>query len=115
MRPRPPAKPGGAFRGGPRRPAGPPPFGRPPQLVSGRQDIFGQLVDSSGSVVRADLGEAVPALVTPEVREVAAGAREAVSATARSGGVPGRGSVTPLRSNLAHARARGLQAAGGRA
>src|SRR3989442_12348220 len=98
MRPRPPAKPGGAFRGGPRRPAGPPPFGRPPQLVSGRQDIFGQLVDSSGSVVRADLGEAVPALVTPEVREVAAGEGQPVYATAPSGGGPARRYLAPVRS-----------------
>src|SRR5207237_184002 len=40
---------GGPGRGGP--------FGdRGPQLVTGRQDVFGQIVDSSGNIVQADLG-----------------------------------------------------------
>jgi len=42
----------GAVLRGPRPDDRRPPFGRPPQLVSGRQDIFGQLVDPSGSVIR---------------------------------------------------------------
>ena len=99
----------GAVLRGPRPDDRRPPFGRPPQLVSGRQDIFGQLVDSSGSVVRADLGEAVPALVTPEVREVAAGKRQPFYATAESGDVRVRVYVTPFGSGVALELARSLE------
>ena len=99
----------GAVLRGPRPDDRRPPFGRPPQLVSGRQDIFGQLVDSSGSVIRADLGEAVPALVTPEVREVAAGKRQPFYATAESGDVRVRVYVTPFGSSVALELARSLE------
>src|SRR5205809_883849 len=52
---------GGPGRGGP--------FGdRGPQLVTGRQDVFGQIVDANGTIVQADLGVAVPALVTQDVK-----------------------------------------------
>jgi two-component system sensor histidine kinase MprB len=43
-------------------------------LLSGRPDIFAQIVDASGAVVSAD-GEPAPALVTSEVRAVASGQR----------------------------------------
>ncbi len=43
-------------------------------LLSGRPDIFAQIVDTSGSVVSAD-GEAAPGLVSSEVRAVASGQR----------------------------------------
>jgi two-component system sensor histidine kinase MprB len=43
-------------------------------LLSGRPDIFAQIVDASGSVTSAD-GEAAPTLVSSEVRAVASGQR----------------------------------------
>ena len=43
-------------------------------LLSGRPDIFAQIVDASGAVVSAD-GEPAPVLVSSEVREVASGQR----------------------------------------
>ncbi len=68
---------GGPGRGGP--------FGdRGPQLVTGRQDVFGQIVDANGTIVQADLGVAVPALVTQDVKDVAAGKRDGFLATAVS-------------------------------
>ncbi|HET8567582.1 MAG TPA: HAMP domain-containing sensor histidine kinase [Candidatus Limnocylindria bacterium] len=57
------------------------PFGmRPDVLLSGRADVFAQVVDANGSVVQAD-GGSVPALINTAVREVAAGTREAFLAT----------------------------------
>jgi two-component system sensor histidine kinase MprB len=59
---------------GPRRDRGYP-FGRSGTLLlSGRPDIFAQIVDASGGVVSAD-GEPEPELVTSEVRSVASGQR----------------------------------------
>ncbi len=46
------------------------PFGRP-TLLSGRQDVFAQIVNGSGEVVRADAGQSIPSLVTPNVKAVA--------------------------------------------
>jgi two-component system sensor histidine kinase MprB len=46
------------------------PFGGSTLLLSGRPDIFAQIVDASGSVVGSD-GDPAPDLVTPQVRLVA--------------------------------------------
>jgi len=51
------------------------PFGPRPTLISGRADILAQVVTASGEVLRADAPNPVNALVTREVREVAAGVR----------------------------------------
>ncbi|HEX9436934.1 MAG TPA: HAMP domain-containing sensor histidine kinase [Candidatus Limnocylindria bacterium] len=53
---------------------GPGPFSRF-TFISGRQDVPGQVVSASGDVLRFDLGP-IPSIVTPEVKEVAAGKRE---------------------------------------
>jgi two-component system sensor histidine kinase MprB len=93
------------FGGG--RPFGP--FGdRGPQIVTGRQDIFGQIVDANGNVVQADLGLAVPALVSQGVKDVAAGRREGFIATATSEDVRVRVLVRPLSNGRALELARPL-------
>jgi two-component system, OmpR family, sensor histidine kinase MprB len=84
----------GGARGGP--------FGdRGPQLVTGRQDIFGQIVDANGNVLQADLGVAVPALVTQEVKDVAAGRAGAFYATATAQDVRVRVYVRPISNGRA--------------
>ena len=42
-------------------------------LISGRPDVVAQVVTSSGDVIRADIPQPLPSLVTNEVRQVAAG------------------------------------------
>jgi two-component system, OmpR family, sensor histidine kinase MprB len=78
------------------------------QVVSGRQDVFGQLVDANGNVVRGDFGMAVPALVTSEVRDVAAGRRAEFYATATSPDARLRVYVTPVSNGVALELARPL-------
>ena len=84
------------------------PFGGRSDVVSGRQDIFGQLVDANGNVVRADFGQAVTALVAPEVREVAAGRRQEFFATAESQEARLRIYVKPFGNGVALELARSL-------
>ena len=84
------------------------PFGGRSDVVSGRQDIFGQLVDTNGNVVRADFGQAVTALVAPEVREVAAGRRKEFFATAESPETRLRIFVKPFTPGVALELARSL-------
>jgi len=84
------------------------PFGGRSDVVSGRQDIFGQLVDVNGNVVRADFGQAVTALVAPEVREVAAGQRQEFFATAESPEARLRIYVKPFGNGVALELARSL-------
>lgn len=50
------------------------PFGRP-TLISGRPDVFAQVVTSSGEIPRADAPSPIGSLVVPEVKEVASGQR----------------------------------------
>jgi two-component system sensor histidine kinase MprB len=69
--------------------------------VTGRQDIFGQIVDANGNVLQADLGLAIPALVTQEVKDVAAGKLAGWKATARAEDVSVRVYVRPLSNNRA--------------
>jgi two-component system sensor histidine kinase MprB len=62
-----------------------PQAGRATLLLSGRFDVFAQVLDPQGNVLAAD-GQAVPAIVTADVRAVAAGQRsEAFSDVHTSG------------------------------
>ncbi len=63
--------PGGPFR----RPSG-------DQMVSNRPEVFGQIINASGTVVQGDGGYSIPALVTAEVKDVAAGKAAEFRATA---------------------------------
>ena len=67
-------EPGGPFRRGPGD-----------QQVSNRPEVFGQIINASGTVVQGDGGYSIPALVTAEVKNVAAGRAPEFYATAVSG------------------------------
>jgi len=54
--------PGGPFRRGPGD-----------QVVSNRPEVFGQIINASGTVVQGDGGYSFPAIVTAQVKDVAAG------------------------------------------
>ncbi len=60
------------------------PFRRGPgdQTVSNRPEVFGQIINASGTVVQGDGGYSFPAMVTAEVKDVAAGKRPEFYATA---------------------------------
>jgi two-component system sensor histidine kinase MprB len=64
-------EPGGPFRRGPGD-----------QVVSNRPEVFGQIINASGTVVQGDGGYSIPALVTAEVKNVAAGKAPEFFATA---------------------------------
>ena len=86
------------------------PFGdRGPQLVTGRQDVFGQIVDANGNIIQADLGVAVPSLVTQDVKDVAAGKRDAFLATATSQDYRVRVLVRPISNGRALEVAKSLE------
>jgi two-component system, OmpR family, sensor histidine kinase MprB len=55
------------------------------QMVSNRPEVFGQIINASGTVVQGDGGYSIPALVTPEVKDVAAGNAPEFRATATAG------------------------------
>ena len=76
------------------------PFGGPP-LLSGRADIFAQVVSSSGAILRSDILGGVPAIVTEGVRAVAAGTRPAFFFDATQSGVHLRAFVAPYRDGQA--------------
>jgi two-component system sensor histidine kinase MprB len=63
--------PGGPFRRGPGD-----------QVVSNRPEVFGQIINASGTVVQGDGGYSFPAIVTSEVKNVAAGNAPEFYATA---------------------------------
>ena len=63
--------PGGPFRRGPGD-----------QVVSNRPEVFGQIINASGTVVQGDGGYSFPAMVTAEVKDVAAGKAPEFYATA---------------------------------
>jgi two-component system sensor histidine kinase MprB len=65
-----------------RGPAGPFRRSSADQMVSNRPEVFGQIINASGTVVQGDGGYSIPALVTPEVKEVAAGNAGEFRATA---------------------------------
>jgi len=93
---------GGPGRGGP--------FGdRGPQLVTGRQDVFGQIVDSNGNIIQADLGVALPSLVTQDVKDVASGKRDGFLATATSQDYRIRVLVRPISNGRALEVAKSLE------
>jgi two-component system sensor histidine kinase MprB len=69
-----------------------------PIVVSGRQDIFGQIVDPNGTIVAGDQGLSIPSLVTSEVKEVAQGKRGEFYATASAGSVRVEIYVKPVPS-----------------
>jgi len=69
-------EPGGPFRRGPGD-----------QQVSNRPEVFGQIINASGTVVQGDGGYSIPALVTAEVKNVASGKAPEFYATAVSGDV----------------------------
>jgi two-component system, OmpR family, sensor histidine kinase MprB len=52
------------------------------QMVSNRPEVFGQIINASGTVVQGDGGYSFPAMVTAEVKDVAAGKRPEFYATA---------------------------------
>jgi two-component system, OmpR family, sensor histidine kinase MprB len=86
------------------------PFGdRGPQLVTGRQDVFGQIVDANGNIIQADLGVAVPSLVTQDVKDVASGKRDAFLATATSENYRVRVLVRPISNGRALEVAKSLE------
>lgn len=58
------------------------PFRRGPGDVSNRPEVFGQIINASGTVVQGDGGYSIPALVTAEVKAVAAGKAAEFQATA---------------------------------
>jgi two-component system sensor histidine kinase MprB len=61
------------------------PFRRGPSDVSNRAEVFGQILNASGTVVQGDGGYSIPGLVTPEVKNVAAGKAPEFFATATVG------------------------------
>jgi two-component system sensor histidine kinase MprB len=63
-------------------PGGPFRRGTGDQMVSNRPEVFGQVINASGTVVRGDGGYSIPALVTAEVKDVAAGKAAEFRATA---------------------------------
>lgn len=76
-------------------------------LLSGRPDIFAQIVDGSGAVVSAD-GEPAPGLVSSEVREVASGQRTSAFADVTSENTHWRIYAVPLGPGRALELARPL-------
>jgi two-component system, OmpR family, sensor histidine kinase MprB len=75
-----------AAASGPIRDSGSP-FRRGPgdQMVSNRPEVFGQIINASGTVIQGDGGYSIPSLVTAEVKDVAAGKAPEFFATAVGG------------------------------
>jgi two-component system sensor histidine kinase MprB len=71
------------------------------QVLTGRTDVFAQIIDANGTVIQADFGAAAAALVFPEIKEVAAGERAAFHATAESPTERLRVFVAPLSGGRA--------------
>jgi len=79
-------EPGGPFRRGPGD-----------QIVSNRPEVFGQIINASGTVVQGDGGYSIPGLVTAEVKDVAAGKAPEFNATATAADVRVRIYVKPIQ------------------
>src|SRR4029077_5192987 len=75
------------------------PFRRGPtdQMVSNRPEVFGQIINATGTVVQGDGGYSIPALVTAEVKNVASGKAAEFWATATAGDVRVRIYVKPAQ------------------
>ena len=74
------------------------PFRRGTGDVSNRPEVFGQIINSSGVVVQGDGGYSIPALVTAEVKAVAAGKAPEFLATATSADSRVRIYVKPIQN-----------------
>jgi two-component system, OmpR family, sensor histidine kinase MprB len=67
------------------------------QIVSNRPEVFGQVINTSGTVVQGDGGYSFPAMVTQEVKNVAAGKAGEFYATAVVGDVRFETYVKPIQ------------------
>jgi two-component system sensor histidine kinase MprB len=57
-------------------------FGPPSQFMTGRPDMYAQIITASGNIFKTDFGQPNTALVVQEVKDVASGKRGAFFATA---------------------------------
>src|SRR5438552_7755507 len=73
-------------------------FGPPSGFMTGRSDIYAQIISTSGTVIRTDFGTPQNSLVTSDVKEVAAGSQPAFKATAQAQDVRLRVLVVPIQS-----------------
>src|SRR5437870_12869314 len=73
-------------------------FGPPSGFMTGRPDIYAQIISTSGTVIRTDFGTPQNSLVTSDVKEVAAGSQPAFKATAQAQDVRLRVLVVPIQS-----------------
>src|SRR5438552_11936358 len=71
-----------AARGGPGPGDGRRGFGPPSQLMTGRPDMYAQIISASGAIFRTDFESPNTGLVFQEVKDVASGKRGAFFATA---------------------------------
>jgi two-component system sensor histidine kinase MprB len=74
------------------------PFRRGAGDVSNRPEVFGQIINAAGIVVQGDGGYSIPALVTAEVKAVAAGKATEFLATATSADSRVRIFVKPIQN-----------------
>ena len=81
-----------------REPGGPFRRGLGDQMVSNRPEVFGQIINASGTVVQGDGGYSIPGLVTAEVKNVAAGKAPEFRATATAGDARVRIYVKPIQN-----------------
>ena len=72
-------------------------FGPRNQLMTGRSDIYAQVINSSGTIVRTDLDQPQTALVPQSVKDVAAGIAPAFKATAEAANARLRVLVVPIQ------------------
>ena len=73
-------------------------FGPPSGFMTGRPDIYAQIISPSGSVIRTDFGTPQNSLVTSDVKNVAAGRQPGFTATAQATDVRLRVLVIPIQS-----------------
>ena len=78
--------------------------GRPPErfgpqpFMTGRSDIWAQIITATGDIFRTDLAQPATALVPQEVKDVAAGKRAAFHATAEASNARLRIFVVPIQN-----------------
>jgi two-component system sensor histidine kinase MprB len=78
--------------------------GRPPErfgpqpFMTGRSDIWAQIITASGDIFRTDLAQPATALVPQEVKDVASGKRVAFHATAEASNARLRIYVVPIQN-----------------
>jgi two-component system sensor histidine kinase MprB len=78
--------------------------GRPPErfgpqpFMTGRSDIWAQIITTNGEIFRSDLAQPATALVPQEVRDVASGKRAAFHATAEASDARLRIYVVPIQN-----------------